>query len=72
MPCTNASGTERLDIKFIGHAARPRCFGGRPGIDHSLYCSHNKKAWMRSGIFLLGSSSLTDIWGGKKTAKQNC
>ena len=26
MSCTNASGTERLDIKIIGHAARPRCF----------------------------------------------
>ena len=50
MPCTNASGTELLDIKVIGHTARPRCFGGRSGIDHGRDYRNNRKAWMRSDI----------------------
>lgn len=54
LPCSNASGSHRLDLWLIGSAANPRVFG-RNNIRISMHPIHyrsNKTAWMTGKIFL--------------------
>lgn len=51
MPCANADGTEKVDLKIIGRARKPRAFQGKTGPELGFDYSHNAKAWMTSIIF---------------------
>src|SRR5208282_626089 len=47
----NATGTDRFEPLFIGHAAKPRCFEGKTGEEHGFWYFNNKKVWMLGTIF---------------------
>ena len=47
----NATGTERLDPFFIGHANKPRCFNKKTGEELGFFYRHNIKAWMTGKLF---------------------
>jgi len=47
----NADGSEKLELFFIGKAAKPRCFKSRTPAQRGFYYRNNKKAWMTSLLF---------------------
>jgi hypothetical protein len=47
----NADGTDRFEPLFIGHAAKPRCFGEKTGAELGFLYFNNKKAWMTGELF---------------------
>ncbi|KAF0727427.1 hypothetical protein Ae201684_014539 [Aphanomyces euteiches] len=47
----NADGTDKRELKFIGHSARPRWFGNRSTEEMQLDYSRSKKGWMTSTLF---------------------
>ena len=49
--CANSDGTEKEEILFIGHAAKPRAFNKKSGKELGCFYRNNKKAWMTSLIF---------------------
>jgi hypothetical protein len=49
--CANADGSEKQELFFIGHAAKPRAFNKKTGQQLGFYYRHNKKAWMTSLLF---------------------
>lgn len=50
--CTNATGTDRLPIWFIGHAKQPRALKGLNFEALGCYWRNNKKAWMTTIIMV--------------------
>ena len=49
--CANSDGTEKDELLFIGHAAKPRAFNKKSGKELGFFYRNNKKAWMTSLIF---------------------
>ena len=49
--CSNASGTVKLPIHFIGKAKKPRCFKGINMDLLPVVYSAQKNAWMESSLF---------------------
>ena len=49
MVCTNASGTHKVPLKFIGKSQNPRCFLDFP--DLKAHYSSQKNAWMDTKCF---------------------
>jgi DDE superfamily endonuclease/Tc5 transposase DNA-binding domain len=47
----NATGTDRFELLFLGHAVKPRCFNKKSGREHGFYYMSNKKAWMTAQFF---------------------
>lgn len=47
----NATGTERFEPFFIGHAHKPRCFNKKTGQELGFFYAHNKRAWMTGKLF---------------------
>ena len=49
---TNADGSEKLDIVFIGKSKTPRCWKyASKAFLAKLYYRNNKKAWMTAVLF---------------------
>ncbi|KAH9097216.1 hypothetical protein Ae201684P_011937 [Aphanomyces euteiches] len=48
---TNADGTHKLSLLFIGKAQRPRCFGSMSAEQLGFLYRNNRKAWMTSALF---------------------
>jgi hypothetical protein len=48
---TNADGSEKLPLFFIGYSQKPRCFGGKSPQSAGFYYRNNKRAWMTSELF---------------------
>lgn len=49
--CANSDGTEKDELLFIGHAAKPRAFKKKSGKELGFFYRNNKKAWMTSLVF---------------------
>ena len=49
--CSNASGSIKLPLLFIGKSARPRCFRGLNMAALSVIYKNQKNAWVDSHIF---------------------
>ncbi|XP_055630510.1 jerky protein homolog-like isoform X2 [Toxorhynchites rutilus septentrionalis] len=49
MPCSNADGTNKLQLMFIGTEANPRSFPAKEMLPVSYY--HSEKAWMTRNLF---------------------
>ncbi|KAG8699077.1 hypothetical protein FRC08_005517 [Ceratobasidium sp. 394] len=49
--CANMDGSEKREPLVIGHAWRPRCFGGSEASDLGFYYFWNKTAWMVQSIW---------------------
>lgn len=47
----NSDGSDRLELFFIGHAAKPRSFQKKTALQHGFYYRHNTKAWMTGVLF---------------------
>ena|SRR5436305_15217622 len=47
----NATGTDRQEPLYIGHAGKPHAFKGKTGADNGFFYLHNKKAWMTGPFF---------------------
>ncbi|KAF5343497.1 hypothetical protein D9758_015652 [Tetrapyrgos nigripes] len=47
----NATGTESYPIMFIGHYAKPRCFGKIGPNKRGFYYHNNKTAWQTSELY---------------------
>ena len=48
---TNATGTRKIQLLFIGNAKQPRCFKKKTAKQWGFWYFHNKKAWMTREIF---------------------
>lgn len=48
---SNADGTSRPPLLFIGSAHQPRCFGGKSSDELGLQYAHSAKGWMTTRIF---------------------
>lgn len=48
MPCTNATGTHKLDLMMIGKSKSPRCFHN---MELPLYYKSSKNAWQTYTLF---------------------
>lgn len=59
---TNANGTDKLPLYFIGTAKKPKCFAGRPASHYGLSYSANAKGWMRSDLFSAWLRAQDDIF----------
>ena len=44
--CTNADGSDKRDLLFIGHHRAPRCFQKKTAEQWGLQYGWNKNAWM--------------------------
>ena len=53
LPCSNATGEDKLDMWVIGQSMNPRCFGShKQRIQHlPIQYRNNKTAWMTGEIF---------------------
>jgi len=51
MPCANADGSQKILLKIIGNAQRPRVFKNHSSREHGFDYDANKKAWMDTEIF---------------------
>lgn len=51
LPCSNMDGSEKIELLFIGTAAKPRAFKKKSGSELGFHYVANKKAWMTSEIF---------------------
>ena len=51
LACTNATGTDRVNLLTIGKAANPRCFSRINRQALGCVYMHSKKAWMTSNLF---------------------
>ena len=51
LACTNATGTERFPLLFVGRAARPKCFGGEAPAQFGLDYAYNERSWMNRELF---------------------
>lgn len=50
--CTNASGSEKVPLLFIGkNKKNPRCLGKKTPVQHGFTYYNNEKAWMTNSIF---------------------
>lgn len=49
MPCTNATGTHKLELMMIGKSKSPRCF---KNSDIPLHYKSSKNAWQTTALFL--------------------
>ncbi|QRV93706.1 DDE superfamily endonuclease [Ceratobasidium sp. AG-Ba] len=58
--CTNADGSERFPLMFIGYARRPRPFRGKDGVDLGYQYWFNETAWMREKIWNSWLANLND------------
>ncbi|KAF9220182.1 hypothetical protein BS17DRAFT_797839 [Gyrodon lividus] len=47
----NADGTEKLDLFYVGKAAKPQCLKKKIPEECGFYYRNNKKAWMTSELF---------------------
>jgi len=47
----NSTGTEKLDLFFIGNALQPRAFKKSTAAQLGIQYTANKKAWMTSSLF---------------------
>jgi DDE superfamily endonuclease len=47
----NATGTDRWEPLYIGHAFKPRSFNKKTGEQLGFFYLHNKKAWMTGTFF---------------------
>lgn len=48
---TNATGTRKIELLFIGNAKQPQCFKRKSAKQWGFWYFHNKKAWMMGEIF---------------------
>ncbi|CBQ70028.1 related to transposases [Sporisorium reilianum SRZ2] len=60
----NSSGTEKLDLLFIGHSQQPKAFQKQSPEQLGIHYFSNKKAWMTSSIFTTWLISL-DLYIGR-------
>ena len=53
VPCSNATGSDKLELWVIGKAKSPRCFGWKGSrLQHiPVHYRNNKTAWMTGAIF---------------------
>jgi DDE superfamily endonuclease len=65
----NATGTDRWEPLYIGHAAKPRAFKGKTGQQHSYFYLHNQKAWMTGTFFELYLRKFNSYIGRTKMRK---
>lgn len=49
--CSNATGSEKFPLLFIGKANKPRCFNKKSGAELGFDYFFNKNAWMTMVIF---------------------
>lgn len=48
---TNADGSTRLPLLFVGTARQPRCFGGRSATELGVEYTSSAKGWMTTTLF---------------------
>ncbi|KIN96797.1 hypothetical protein M404DRAFT_162208, partial [Pisolithus tinctorius Marx 270] len=48
---TNADGSEKMPLFYIGWSKKPRCFAGKIPQKYGFYYCSNKKAWMMAELF---------------------
>jgi hypothetical protein len=65
----NATGTDRWEPLYIGHAAKPRAFKGRTGQQLHFFYLHNKRAWMTGPFFELYLRRFNSYIGRTKIRK---
>ena len=49
----NATGTDRWEPLYIGHAGKPHCFKKKTGSELGFFYLYNTKAWMMGSFFEL-------------------
>ena len=49
---SNADGSDKLPLFFIGKSKKPRCFNKKTGAELGFHYEHNPKAWMTTSLFL--------------------
>lgn len=74
MLCTNRTGTERMELKIIGHAARHGYFARHREEKMRLDYGYNRNAWIQSDFFFdwrTKSDLYISRWPGRKFALPN-
>ena len=67
----NATGSDRWEPLYIGHASKPRAFKGKTGSELGFFylLVHNKKAWMTGPFFELYLRRFNSYIGRTKMRK---
>lgn len=50
---TNAEGSDKLPLLFVGTARQPRCFDRLTGEQHGVVYANTNKGWMTRALFTL-------------------
>ena len=65
MACSNATGTHKLPLMFIGKAENPRCFKNVNKKALPVHYYSQKNAWINTDIFFLVVSQPVCSFGEK-------